>query len=97
MEVYFGSDPAWHRFRYQHAVSVVPLRASYAPTTHAIRSRQQISNTLSSVNGKNKLKVSLSDTRVLFLYCPPPFQTIPYPIMTIGVTRDSYFERKYFK
>lgn len=43
------------------------LRASYAPTTHATRSRQQITNTLSSVNGKNKLKVSLSDTGLLFL------------------------------
>lgn len=42
-------------------------------TRYATPQSQQISNALSSVNGKNKLKVSLSETGVLFLYQPYVF------------------------
>lgn len=54
-------------------------------TRYATPQSQQISNALSSVNGKNKLKVSLSETGVLFLYLPYVF--LKYMIASLQRSR----------
>lgn len=77
-------------FSLMHDVCVGHLRASYAPTTHATRSQQQITNTLSSVNGKNKLKVSLSETGVLLLHLMPLFPIFNILLTSIQVLNKNF-------